>query len=522
MIPKEVNSFAEIYHQKTKYFREEIASHPRQLDWSAQPSPFKEYHSEHKVDLTPYLPFQKNPFTGKPLSYPPFEHEEGLSLGNISRLLYFSNGVTGILEYPNGSKLYLRAAPTAGGLYPTELYVAVRNVPHLENGIYNFQVKDHSLVPLWEGNFWNEFSRFCFGHEAIEQSDLLIIMTAVFLRSSWRYEDRAYRRILLDTGHILGNLNCCAGKEGLGVYPISGFFDQALNRLLFLEEDKEGVLMMAALPQLKTLRAKDIRRSSVYPSPAGMEEPDLKKGLLLGLHQASYLWQGNSLPEEEAAADSYSPGDKWISRLSIPLPGKPLDFSEKEMEQTILERRSTRVYSGQPLFKDELADLLAFAYEPAILRDERESENRGLPRVFDPSLLETFVIVHGVIEIDPGVYYYDPGEQELRLVRAGLFKQTAWEFCLGQELGRDAAIVVVHASHLPHAVARYGNRAYRYLHLDAGHLGQRLNLAAVQMGLGASGIGGFFDDEVNGLLQLPLEEAIVYVTTIGRPAPTGG
>lgn len=517
MIPKEVNSFAEIYHQKTKYFRDEIANNPRQLDWSSQPSPFKDYHSDKKIDLIPYLPFQKNPFTGKALGYPPFEQEEELGLGNISRLLYFTNGVTGILQYPNGSKLYLRAAPTAGGLYPTEIYLAVRDIPHLDNGIYNFQVKDHSLIPLWEGNFWNAFSQYCFGHEAIHQSRLVVIMTAVFWRSAWRYEDRAYRRILLDTGHVLGNLNAYAKKEGLGVYPISGFFDQALNRLLFLEEDKEGVLMMNALPLLKSLKAREIRRSSVYPSTIKSSETSLQLPLLLGLHLTSYLGQEDFVLEGEIP-DSSTIEDKFQASPSIVLEGKSLNTEEKGIEQTILERRSTRSYSGQPLFKDELADLLKFAYEPAILKDESESENRGLPQVFDPSLLETYVIVHGVLEIESGIYYYAPVQQELRLVRKGNFKQNSWEFCLGQELGRDASVIIVHASHLPNAVSKYGNRAYRYLHLDAGHIGQRLNLAAIHLGLGASGIGGFFDDEVNELLMLSLEYAIVYITTVGRPA----
>ncbi|MFN3428693.1 MAG: nitroreductase family protein, partial [Candidatus Sericytochromatia bacterium] len=69
----------------------------------------------------------------------------------------------------------------------------------------------------------------------------------------------------------------------------------------------------------------------------------------------------------------------------------------------------------------------------------------------------------------------------------------------------------------PRAVAAYGDRAYRYLHLDAGHLGQRLNLAAIRMGLGVSGIGGFFDDQVNELLGIPEREAVLYITTLGRP-----
>jgi nitroreductase len=54
--------------------------------------------------------------------------------------------------------------------------------------------------------------------------------------------------------------------------------------------------------------------------------------------------------------------------------------------------------------------------------------------------------------------------------------------------------------------------------LDAGHLGQRLNLAAIYLGLGVSGIGGFFDDQVNDVLGIPADEAVIYITTIGKPS----
>ena len=89
------------------------------------------------------------------------------------------------------------------------------------------------------------------------------------------------------------------------------------------------------------------------------------------------------------------------------------------------------------------------------------------------------------------------------------------------ERGEPRALVLVPTPELAvqvsEAVRRYGDRAYRYVHLDAGYLGERLNLAAVRQGLGASGIGGFFDDEVNGVLGLPEREAVVYLTTLGVP-----
>ena len=75
--------------------------------------------------------------------------------------------------------------------------------------------------------------------------------------------------------------------------------------------------------------------------------------------------------------------------------------------------------------------------------------------------------------------------------------------------------IAIESSCLPGDI--HGDRAYRYLHMDAGHLGQRLNLAAIYLDLGVSGIGGFFDNQVNEVLGIPADEAVIYITTLGRP-----
>jgi SagB-type dehydrogenase family enzyme len=127
------------------------------------------------------------------------------------------------------------------------------------------------------------------------------------------------------------------------------------------------------------------------------------------------------------------------------------------------------------------------------------------------------VAVSGVTDLEEGCYYYAPKEQELRQIRFRNFRQELYYLCLKQNLGRDAAAVVFHTADLHRAIAHWGDRVYRYLHMDAGHLGQRLNLAATHLGLGVSGIGGFFDDQVNDLLGIPVDEAVIYITTLGFP-----
>lgn len=503
---------AAVYHELTKYSEQELMQNPRQLDWSAKPGLYKDVVSDRKVELARYLPFSRNPFTGAPIEAHPVSAEDPIGLPQISRLLYFTYGITAVVKSAQEAHA-LRAAPSAGGLYPAEIYVATRGIEGIGDGVHDYQVRDHSLVTLWDGDFWAEFGRYAYGHEAIGRSKVLVIFSAVFFRSSWRYEERAYRRILLDTGHALGNLECYAPHEFLLVYPISGFCDAALNSVLFLDPQDEGILMVCALAKEGDLEGVAVRKSSVYPSgvvATPVRTP--REGLLQRLHEAS------SIPGGEVFVEGKMPDDgpieaRHANKPTITLPETSFRLPVPE---TILMRRSTRTFSGDALSLDQLASVLGFSYEVAV--PDASASDTGLPRVFDPSLIETYVIVHAIEGIEPGVYYYAPRSRVLRRVRSGQFRDQSHHFCLGQELGLTAAAVVVHVSDLPRALEKYGERAYRYLHLDAGHLGERMNLSAIALGAGASGIGGFFDDEVNALLGIEPERIVVYVTCLGKPA----
>ncbi len=523
----EKKSISEIYHQETKYNEAEMEKHQRPLDWASTPSHFKSYHSDNKINLMPYLPFKNNPFTGEPMA-PVKEAEYAIGLGPVSRLLYFTNGVTGVLQYPHGQSVILRAAPTAGGLYPTEIYLAIRNMPKVNDGIYNFQVKDHSLLPVWEGDFWDKIGQYCLGHEAVGQSNLLMIMTAVYQRSVWRYHERAYRRILLDTGHVLGNVVAYAPEEGFVPYPIGGFIDSFLNHLLFLDEADEGVLMVIALPQGKNLHPEQIRSTPTVKSQNKQTEEKMP-ALLHRLHRTSSIVpvkneqkppekemeeEGLVLEAERVTVKKTLSTEnidllekRWTGNESTPMPSFPIDW-KGGVGHTILLRRSTRVFSGEALLKEELASILEYGYLPLKVN----------PRpLFDPSLIETYLVIQKVVGFKEGIYHYVPLERTFRLMIQGDYRKLTWHFCLGQNLAKDAAALVIHTAHLGKALERHGDRAYRYLHLDAGHIGERMNLAAIQLQLGVSGIGGFYDDEVNALLGLSLEKIIVYITTLGRP-----
>ena len=505
-------AIADIYHQETKYTEQKMSQYTRPLNWETQPLPYKQYHSEKKIDLVSYLPFQNNPFTGKPLLLP--KETEATTRQEIARLLYFTNGVTGIVQYNTGQSLYLRAAPTAGGLYPTETYIAIRNDPSFEDGVYNFHVNGHSVVPIWEGNFWKEFEKYCLYHEAIAQSNLLMIMTAIYQRSAWRYQERAYRRILLDTGHIIGNAFAYAQEEGWNPYLIGGFFDAEINRLLFLDESQEGVLAIVAFPKASATHVEAIHETSAYPSSSKISQGH-DPSLQLTLHYVSSILADDPLspPEQPLSTNPAMYSDQGLGshhtvKEVIALHPNPISW-EMGIGRTILKRRSTRTYTGGPFSMGETSAILEYAYRPITTRPSS---------FFVPHLLETYVIIQKMVDLKEGIFHYDPTKHHLEKLCVGDFREQTWHFCLSQELARDAAVVVIHIAHLKTALEQYGDRVYRYLHMDAGHIGQRINLAAIHLGLGVSGIGGFYDDEVNETLGLSLDWIIVYITTLGKPA----
>jgi SagB-type dehydrogenase family enzyme len=91
---------------------------------------------------------------------------------------------------------------------------------------------------------------------------------------------------------------------------------------------------------------------------------------------------------------------------------------------------------------------------------------------------------------------------------------------LGQRLAGNACVAFSMIGDLDRATAKYGDRGYRYVHFKAGAIGQRLYLAAEALGLGATGIGAFYDDEVNRYLNVTPEQGqVVYHLAIGYPVP---
>jgi SagB-type dehydrogenase family enzyme len=182
----------------------------------------------------------------------------------------------------------------------------------------------------------------------------------------------------------------------------------------------------------------------------------------------------------------------------------------------LVRRRSVRRFQGAPLGQAELSQLL-WAAQGITLRAERFAF-RTAPSAGALYPVETYLVIHSVDEIEPGVYHYAVEEHELEQLRSGDYHLEAANAALDQSMAAQANAVFVWTAIFGRSKWKYRQRAYRYIYLDAGHIAAHVSLAAVALGLGSCQVGALYDDEANALLGVDgEEESTIYMTVVGRP-----
>ena len=200
----------------------------------------------------------------------------------------------------------------------------------------------------------------------------------------------------------------------------------------------------------------------------------------------------------------------------IPLPPMQAEH-ESDLFQVMARRRSVRSYGGEPVTLAELARLLWAA--AGITCREGGMALRTAPSAGALYPIETYVIAHRVAGLDPGIYHYAVHDQALEGLRMGDARHAVAQAALDQQLVAEADAVFVWTAVLERCRWKYGQRAFRYIWLDAGHIAQNVALATVALGLGSCQIAAIYDDEADALLGLDSErESVLYMTAVGRPA----
>lgn len=195
--------------------------------------------------------------------------------------------------------------------------------------------------------------------------------------------------------------------------------------------------------------------------------------------------------------------DTTPSRPTIGLPAP--SHAPMSLDEALTNRRTVRELSGPPLTDPQTSQLL-WAAQGITPAGNRTAPSAGATYPIELYLLSA-----------RGVFHYCPHRHDLEVVSTADARTSLFGDAVGQESVRDAPAVFVVAAVFNRTGTKYGDRAERYVHIEAGHVAQNLLLQATALGLGAVPVGSFDDDAVSEILGLPHDHEPLYLLPVGHP-----
>jgi SagB-type dehydrogenase family enzyme len=429
-----------------------------------------------------------------------------LDLTSLAALLFYTAGRIRKRDFAGAGSVTFRAASSAGGLYPIEIYVVGGDLPDLEAGVYHFSPVDFALRCLHQGDYRHLLSQAAGGDSTVATAPATLICSAVFWRSAWKYHARSYRYCCWDNGTMAANLLATATATGVPARLLMGFVDDQVNQLVGIDGQREASLCLIPIGRSNH----PVSPGSTAPAPslpvetesASSEEIDYPE--MTRLHAASAL----STPEEVVAwrGALVRPPEP---RVGLPYPLDPASPASSPLGEVIRQRGSTRRFAHEPM---------SFAHLSAILAHATTDIPADFLEPHGASLLHLYLIVNAVEGIESGAYVFSPSDQTLDCLKTGAFRQEAGHLCFEQALGADASAVAFFMADLDAVLHRFGNRGYRAVQVEAGTRGGKMYLCAYALGLGASGLT-FFDDAVTAFFAPHAEgKSAIFVVALGHTA----
>jgi len=236
------------------------------------------------------------------------------------------------------------------------------------------------------------------------------------------------------------------------------------------------------------------------------------------MEMTTYRYLGESDQQKGLAQPALEmPCDPETPLIDLPSAGET-GTSDITLKNAIEERRSIRRYDKQPLNLEELAFLLWCTQ--GVQTENPNATFRTVPSAGARHALETYLLINRVEDLKPGLYRYLALSHTLAEVNTGKkVRDQVLAGCLGQGFVKTAAATFVWAADIKRMAWRYGERGYRYIHLDAGHVCQNLYLAAAAIDCGACAIAAFDDALMNNTLGLDgIQQFTVYIAAAGKKA----
>jgi len=482
------------YHVSTRHSVESLRRTPHVLDWANMPDPFRHYEGLPVLDLPTDPPVPETPALAVLGGV-----SGGIAAGDgptfLSQLLFYSAAISASRRAPsNGYRYSLRVNPSSGNLHPTEFHFFTRGLKKWPDGLYHYRPSAHMAEQRAVGDLEMKLGG--------SSAPIVFVLTSIAWREAWKYRERAYRYCLHDIGHAWQALVLAARAIGCNSFATGRFSDDDVSRFCRLPEDEWPMLVVELRGASIPVCAPDACNTVWYGGHANrLSEEPISYPSIEEIHDATK--RGTPARGGHFAAEHAPVG---CGEIKLPTPAS----SKRAFGEVVRMRRSALDFRGglQSMSLAQLSAILDVTAQPF------SADFAGV------RFIQLYLYAHRIDGLQPGVYRFWPERLELEQIISGDQRVAVAGLSLGQQLAGNACVAFSMTGDFERAARAHGDRGYRYVHFEAGGIGHRMYVAAEAVGLGATGIGAFYDEEVNRYLNLTPEQGqVVYHFAIGYPVP---
>ncbi|WP_419766433.1 MAG: SagB family peptide dehydrogenase [Arcobacter sp.] len=371
------------------------------------------------------------------------DYEELGFIKNFGKITYTK-------KYGN-DEVNLRVNPSAGGLYPCEIYIQIRGIKSLLNGIYHYEPINNLLVLIHELS-----SDGLENYLKIKQKKFIFLLSNAYFRTSWKYEKRAIRYLLLDTGHQLGSIYASLILEGLD-YTFEFNFDKEELNEVFSFDNYEHFVCAIYSSDYKEKDTKKLRDKIPFVNPCDyyIKEPFI----------------------EDFYSKLYKDNFKDFSCSFLK------ELQKDKLQKSIDNRRSARAFKKESISKIEFETILEDVFTYA--------------KEFS---LEIYFTNHLITNLEKGIY------KEYNLLKSGDFSEISEILAFNQKIGGTSAATLFFTSKI--------KSNYSFNTILSGFLAHIISLRATNSNINSTGIGAYFDDETKKVLET--QNNILYLMAVGK------
>lgn len=523
------------YHERTKHHPFRFAPALGYMDWDTQPDPFRRFVGAPHVPLA-FVPVRPEP-----------RYEPAFVLGRIApaRLDRFSISqlfqdalALSAWKQAGNSRWSLRVNPSSGNLHPTEGYLVAGPIAGLypQPAVYHYTPFEHALEVR------TELSREAWLKIAaqIPEGGVLVGLTSIYWRESWKYGERAFRYCHHDAGHAIGSVAVSAAGLGWEATLLEGVPDGDVTALLGVHlqtgfEAEHADCLIAVYPQGAGFVLEDHRAFTI---PATVRDQLLAArwaGVPNRLSRDHHPWP--VIDEVATATEKLSrPSDAFWPPVSLENSDLDVGDSPLALRRIIHQRRSAVALDGRTGIARE-------AFYQILLKVMPGAQQVPFTTIPWRPSVDLLLFVHRVAGLTPGLYVLvrDPGRRQtleaamdrrfawitppgcppslpLFFLEGGDARPSAQQTSCHQEIAADGVFAAAMLVEYRAPLEAFGPWLYRRLYWETGVVGQVLYLEAEASGIRGTGIGCFFDDQTHQVFGLTGDGfQVLYHFTIGGP-----